>query len=491
MSDLNLNPSDQEKYYFRDRQSTISEDGKRQWVYPKKPSGRLHTYRWMLASVLLSILFIGPWIRFKGEQFMLLNILERKFIIFGQLFWPQDFHLVVLSIITLIVFIILFTVIFGRLFCGWVCPQTIFMEFVFRKIEYLIEGDAHKQKKLNRQDWGFEKIWKKSLKHLIFFGIAFLISNTFLAYIIGTDRLVQLVNDGPLPHLAPFIALILFSGVFYFVFAFFREQVCIIACPYGRLQGVLLDNKSIVVAYDYNRGEPRGKHNPLEKRELSSKGDCIDCSSCVMVCPTGIDIRNGTQLECINCTACMDACDAIMERVNKPKGLIRYESEKALSEGKSNIFSARTIAYSVALTILLIVVATLFTLRSDVEATIVRAPGSLFQEYGPEKYSNIYKIQLVNKTRHALPVNLKLESIEGEIILLGNPILVEAGKVQETDFLVVIPKDELESSSTKITIGIYSEKELITNYHSSFVGPNKLDKHQEKHDDHDNKDKED
>ncbi|NOU47538.1 MAG: cytochrome c oxidase accessory protein CcoG [Bacteroidales bacterium] len=482
MNNIKSNTDNPGNDYFRDRQSTISAEGKRNWIYPKQPSGKLHNYRWAFAGFLLSLLFAGPWITYKGEPFMLFNILERKFILFGQLFWPQDFHLVVLSLITLIVFIILFTVIFGRLFCGWACPQTIFMEFVFRKIEYLIEGDAHKQKKLARQEWNFEKIWKKTLKHLVFYGIAFAISNTFLAYIIGIEHLKMLVTDGPMLHLGSFIALIIFSGVFYFVFAFFREQVCIIACPYGRLQGVLLDNKSIVVAYDYKRGEPKGKHNPLENRSITGKGDCIDCSSCVTVCPTGIDIRNGTQLECINCTACIDACDSIMKRVNLPTGLIRYESEKAIRDGKEAIFNARTIAYSAVLTILLFVVATLFTLRTDVEATIMRAPGSMFQEYGPDKYANLYKIHLVNKTRKILPVQLKLESIEGEIIMLGSPIVVEPGQVSESDFMVVIPKKHIKSSSKKIEIEIYSGNDKITDYTTAFVGPNKLDKH---HDDED------
>jgi len=482
MREIDSDQTKSKKSSFRDRQSTISEDGKRVWMFPKQPSGKLHQKRWGVAIFLLSVLFITPWIKYEGEPVMLFNILERKFILFGQLFWPQDFHLVVLSLITFIVFIILFTVVFGRLFCGWACPQTIFMEFIFRKIEYLIEGESHKQKKLARQEWNFEKIWKKTLKHIIFYGIALIVSNTFLAYIIGIDQLTILVTDGPLPHLSTFIALLLFSGVFYFIFAFFREQVCIIACPYGRLQGVLLDNKSIIVAYDYNRGEPRGKHNPLENRLLTDKGDCIDCLSCVAVCPTGIDIRNGTQLECINCTACIDACNSIMKRVNKPSGLIRYESEKALRDGKEAIFNARTIAYSTVLTLLLFVVATLFTLRTDIEATIIRASGSMYQEYGPEKYSNLYKVQLVNKTRNNLPIQLKLESIEGEIILLGSPIVVESGKVAESDFMVVIPKDLIKSSSTKIEIEIYSGEKMITEYTTAFVGPNKLDKHHEDED---------
>ncbi|PKP52707.1 MAG: cytochrome c oxidase accessory protein CcoG [Bacteroidetes bacterium HGW-Bacteroidetes-1] len=470
------NEKDMQHYgSFRDRAATINDDGSRSWIYPKKPKGKKTKQRWIVASILLSLLFIGPWIKYKGEPFLLFNILERKFIIFGQLFWPQDFHLVVLGIITLIVFVILFTVIFGRIFCGWVCPQTIFMEFIFRQIEYLIEGDFNKQKKLTRQSWNFEKIWKKTLKHLVFFGIAFLISNTFLAYIIGIEELKALVTNGPIENLGTFIALLIFSGVFYFVFAFFREQVCFIACPYGRLQGVLLDDQSIVVAYDYKRGEPKGKYNPLENRSATGKGDCIDCQNCVSVCPTGIDIRNGTQLECINCTACIDACDSIMDRVKLPRGLIRYASERGISEGKNKLFNARSIAYSVFLTLLLIVVASLFTFRSDVESTILRVPGTLFQEYGPENYSNIFKIQLVNKTRLDMPIELLLESPEGQIVLMGDPIMVPGGQVTESNFLLVLPKSILKSSNTAVIIGVFSNSKRIDAITTTFIGPNALD----------------
>ena len=481
MNQNKTNPNLEEDVYqpesgsFRDKISTIDSSGKRAWIFPKKPKGKLYKYRWIVAIILLTLLFAGPFIKYKGEPFMLFNIFERKFILFGQLFWPQDFHLVVLSLITFIVFIILFTVIFGRIFCGWVCPQTIFMEFVFRQIEYWIEGDFNKQKKLARQAWNFEKIWKKTLKHMLFYAIAFAISNTFLAYLVGIDKLKELVENGPMANLASFVAILLFSGVFYFIFAFFREQVCLIACPYGRLQGVLLDSKSIVVAYDYKRGEPKGKYNPLEDRASTSKGNCIDCKSCITVCPTGIDIRNGTQLECINCTACIDACDSIMDRVGLPRGLIRYDSEKGISEGVRKIFNGRTIAYSVVLTILLLVVGTLFTFRSDVEATILRVPATLFQEYGPNQLSNVYKVQLVNKTRNDLPVQLELVSHQGEIKIMGDPIVVEGGNIKEANFLVIIDKESLTASNTRIVIEVKSDDKLLSSYKTTFIGPNRLD----------------
>lgn len=462
--------------YYRDRLTTVSSEGKRVWVYPKKPRGKLYNYRSMLAVVLLLFFFIVPFIKIKGDPLLLLNVIERKFVFFGVIFWPQDFHLVVLTLISLVVFVILFTVIFGRLFCGWVCPQTIFMEFVFRQVEYLIEGDYHKQKKLARQPWNFEKIWKKSLKQLIFFGIAFLTAHTFLSYLLGVDQVMEMVSAGPGEHLVTFLALIGFSGAFYFVFAFFREQVCTIVCPYGRLQGVLLDDKSIVVAYDHVRGEPKGKHNPLEDRKSTGKGDCIDCRSCVTVCPTNIDIRNGTQMECINCTACIDACNAVMDRVKQPRGLIRYDSEKGITEGKSKIFNPRSLAYSAVLTILLIIMGTSFALRTDFETTILRQRGSLFQEYGADSYSNIYQIEVVNKTREIQEVEIRLLEPEGDVIMMGDKIIAGKGEIGSGTFLTVLNKAVLKSSNTRLKFGVYSNGNLIQEYEVSFIGPNTLDK---------------
>jgi cytochrome c oxidase accessory protein FixG len=280
---------------FRDSIATVDKQGKRVWVYPKKPGGKWFTKRALLGYTLLVVLFAGPFIRIGGEPLMLIDVLERRFVIFGQTFWPQDIHLFVLAAITLVIFIALFTVAFGRLFCGWVCPQTIFMELVYRRIEYWVEGDWKQQRALNNAPWSAEKVGKKTLKHLLFFGVAFLIGNTFLAYIVGSEQLIQIITSPPTEHLGGFLAMIGFSLVFYGVFAFLREQVCTTICPYGRLQGVLLDRQSLVVAYDHVRGEERGKFRKGEDRTVASKGDCIDCKACVHVCPTGIDIRNGTQ----------------------------------------------------------------------------------------------------------------------------------------------------------------------------------------------------
>jgi len=467
-----MSSSKNDNTYYRDRLSTVDSEGHRNWVYAKKPKGDFFNKRKILAIFLLAIFYIGPFIKYKGDPIMLFNILERKFIIFGVVFWPQDFHLILLSFITSIVFIVLFTVIFGRLFCGWVCPQTIFMEFVFRRIEYLIEGDIAAQKRLNKQAWNFEKTWKKSLKHLIFYLIAVVSAATMLAYIISIDELLAFLKAGPIEYPKGYAGLLIFSGAFYFIFAFFREQVCTIACPYGRLQGVLIDKKSIIVGYDYKRGEPRG---PLNKAKEGDLGDCIDCNACVVVCPTGIDIRNGTQLECINCTACIDACDATMNRINKPIGLIRYDSEEGIETGHHSIFNTRSIAYSVVLTILMFFVASLFVLRGDFEVTILRQRGTLYQEYGADSLSNIYNYQIVNKIRKPINIVLKPLSIGGSVKYIVPNTTIEEGKIGKGTFMLILNKNELKSSNTHVTIGVYNEGELIEEYKTTFVGPNNLD----------------
>lgn len=458
----------EENNSFRDRISTVGEKGNRVWVYAKKPKGKLYNYRKLLSYSLLTFLFIAPFIKVGGEQLILLDFIERKFVLFGVIFWPQDFHLFVLSMITLIVFIVLFTVIYGRLFCGWVCPQTIFLEFIFRPIEWLIDGNPQQQKKLKKQKPNANKIFKRVLKHGIYYLISFIIAHIFLSYILGSAVVFNIIREGIGAHVGGFIGLLVFSFVFYFIFAWFREQVCIIACPYGRLQGVMLDNNSMIVAYDYKRGEPRGALKD------NNNGDCIDCHNCVSVCPTGIDIRNGTQLECINCTACIDACNAVMPRINKPKGLIRFASETSIAEGTKHKLNVRAKAYSVVLGILIIFIAYLFSVRADVETTILRAPGTLYQDAG-ESYSNLYTIEFVNKTRNEIPIYVEILSEVGEIQMIGQEMIAKQGELTKNMFLVLIKKNELVTSKNEIRFGVYSEDVLIDEIESTFVGPNSLD----------------
>jgi len=461
---------------FRDSIGTITDEGKRQWIYPKIPTGVFYKYRKWVSYALLLFLFAAPFVKVNGNQFLLFNVLERKFNIFGFPFWPQDFYLVVISMIIGVVFITLFTVAFGRIFCGWICPQTIFMEMVFRRIEYAIEGDRGKQIRLDKMPWNKEKITKKVSKWIIFYIISFLIANIFLAYLIGSDELLKYISEGPQAHLGTIIPLMIFSFVFYFIFAWFREQVCIIACPYGRLQGVLLDNKSIVVAYDHKRGEAengRKKFRKKEDRDALGYGDCIDCSQCVHVCPTGIDIRNGTQLECVNCTACIDACDDIMEKVNLPKGLIRYASEDNITKKAKFQFSPRLKAYTGVLTILVGLLVGLLFIRSNIEADILRLPGQLFETTAEGNLSNVYTYKLVNKTTEPMDsLNFKLMSHNGKIKMVqGNYFNVEKAALTQGTLFIELPPSEIEGEENKIKIGVYRGNELIEKTTTNFMGP--------------------
>ena len=468
--------ADQGKERFRDSIGTVTEEGKRSWVYPKKPQGSFYEYRKYVSYFLLAFLILSPFVKISGNQFLLFNVMERRFNIFGFPFWPQDFHLFVISMIIGVVFVTLFTVVFGRIFCGWICPQTIFMEMVFRRIEYWIDGDRGAQIRLAKQPWNAQKIRKRVLKWAVFFVISFLIANVFLAYLIGSDELIAYITDGPLAHVSTLVALLIFTAVFYFVFAWFREQVCIIACPYGRLQGVLLDNKSIVVAYDHVRGEAekgRKKFRKGEDRQDLGYGDCIDCKQCVHVCPTGIDIRNGTQLECVNCTACIDACDHIMESVNLPKGLIRYASEDNIEKKAPFKFTARMKGYTAVLGIMVAVLTGMLFLRNDVEATVLRLPGQLYEMKGEHLISNVYTYKIINKTVEAIDdVEIKLMSPEGVVKLVsGSHISIPEQGLTEGTLFVEIDKAFLEDDQMKIKIGVYSEGNLIETTTTSFLGP--------------------
>lgn len=459
------NHDGQEK--FRDEIATVTKEGKRVWIYPKKPKGKFYSARNIVSLLLLLFLFLMPFIKVNGHPFILLNILERQFIIFGIAFGPHDFHLFVLAMIATIVGIFLFTVVYGRLFCGWICPQTVFMEMVFRKIEYWIEGDWKKQIALDKSEWTTEKVIKKFSKHFIFFALSFIIGNTFLAYIIGIDALFKIITDPPSQHLTGLTAMIIFSGVFYFIFARFREQACTLVCPYGRLQGVMLDQNSIVIAYDHLRGEPRGK---FSKNSENVQGDCIDCNACVDVCPTGIDIRNGTQLECVNCTACIDACDSIMEKVKKPKGLIRYASKNEIEQNIRSIFTPRAISYTVILVLLVTLTTVLLVNRTDFELTILRTPGILYQDQPDNKISNIYDVRIINKTFESLPAELRLKNIEGEIKILGDDLHVDPQGIVEAKFLIILSKSDLKQTLTPVEIQVLSGTEVIDLIKTSFLG---------------------
>jgi cytochrome c oxidase accessory protein FixG len=460
---------------FRDHLTTSDQQGRRQWIYAKEPRGRWTRRRTWLSWGLLVVMFAGPFIRIDGNPLLLVNIVERRFAILGQIFWPQDMVIFAVAMLIFLTGILIFTAAFGRLWCGWTCPQTVMMEMVFRKIEYLIEGDAVAQRQLAAAPWEGRKLFLKTLKHGVFLLLSFVVGNTLLAYLIGSDQLLSIVTDDPRRHLTGLTFMILFTLLFYAIFARFREQACTFICPYGRLQSTVLDENTLVVAYDHKRGEKRGKRQrgqPLDPRRAGGRGDCIDCHQCVVVCPTGIDIRNGTQMECVHCTACMDACDAVMDKVGSPRGLVRYASLNSIEAGVPFRFTARMGVYAGVLAALIVLFLALVFSRSAVEAIFLRATGALYQQTADGRVENLYTLKLINKTTRELPVELKLENVPGTLTIMGTGrAVVPAAKLWETSVLIDLDPAVLTGPTTRLEIGVYSGGKLLQRVHTSFIGP--------------------
>lgn len=449
------------------KSSGAPKSNSRDWIFPKKPKGNYYKWRTRVSWVLLAVLFTMPFIKVDGHPFILLNVFEGRFIIFGQIFWPSDFYILLVAVLSFILFIALFTVIFGRLWCGWACPQTVFMEMVFRKIEYWIEGDALKQKKLDKQPWNREKVLKRGSKLLIFFVFSFIIGNLVMAYLIGVDEVQAIVTQSPTENLAGFLGVLGFTGVFFWVFAYFREQACTIVCPYGRLQSVLIDKKSVVVSYDWKRGENRAKNT---RNRPEDAGDCVDCNQCVDVCPTGIDIRKGLQLECVSCTACIDACNFVMDKVNKPQGLIRHTSEENIESGTKWKLSPRIMGYSGVLVALLALFVVMLSTASDINVNISRAPGSLYMQTEEGEIRNLFQLKVSNKTYGDMPLTLRLEDMEGEVIVNGEALMVPAENQAERLIFIDIPRGNLEGK-TQVKVGLYSGDEKVEEVKTNFFAP--------------------
>jgi len=453
---------------YRDRVSTVTKDGSRNWVYALKPKGDLYQYRKYLAYIYLAVFFIMPFIKVNGLPFMMANVVEGKFILFSKIFWPQDFFIFAIGMIAFIVFIVLFTVIFGRIFCGWVCPQTVFLEFVFRPIEWLIEGSPSQQRKIDVSSDN-SKYLKKVVKHLIYIAISFLIAHTFLSYVLGLDQVIRIIKEPLSEHLGLFGGLVVFTALFYSVFAFVREIVCTTICPYGRLQGVMVDQDTMQVSYDYKRGEPRAR---LKKSEVRTAGDCIDCFKCVQVCPTAIDIRDGVQMECVGCTACIDACDEVMDAIHLDRGLIRYASENEIAEGKKQPITTKIKAYSILLVILLIVMSGMIASRKSIDNYISRASGQLYHTTPKGDISNLFELKSINKTKDHVDIQLRVKDMDATVKFVGqDSVLLKPEYINTFSFFIEIPKAKVTNYSTTIAIEVLHDGQVIDVVKTNFIGP--------------------
>ncbi|WP_369829193.1 cytochrome c oxidase accessory protein CcoG [Mucilaginibacter sp. OK268] len=447
------------------------ETPKRQWLYPLIRKGKLYRWRSRISYVYLAVFFAGPYLRIKGQPLLLLDFIDRQFVILGQVFWPQDIFLFVLASLVFLVCVVLFTIAFGRIFCGWICPQTIFMELVFRKIEVWIEGSPAKAKKLDASSWTKEKMLKKGSKHTLFIVISFLISNTFLAYIIGSGSLIRIMMEPISLHWVGFISIWVFTLVFYLIYSRVREQVCTLFCPYGRLQGVMIDEHTLVVAYDDVRGEPRGKLNKKEDLHHQHKGDCVDCGLCVDVCPTGIDIRKGTQLECINCTACIDVCNEVMIKINKPPNLIGFYSENRIREKEKPSVTGRMMGYGGVIVVMMAVLCYFIFSRSDMDLSILRSAGMLYQEQPGHYISNIYNAEIINKSNKGRRISIVPADPVIKVKYIQAPGEVNAGGSAKTVFFLMIADKDIKAEKTEVKINLVFNNRIIQTVSTTFVGP--------------------
>ena len=447
--------------------STLEKDGKRRWIYPTPERGPWYWRRLALGWFLIVVFVAAPIVHIGGKPAIFLDIAHREFTFMGQTLYATDTLLLMLFMLAALLSVFLGTALLGRLWCGWGCPQTVYMEFVFRPIERLLEGKESTRKRNDAKDMTFNLAMRKTLKYLIFLVIALGMAHTFVAYFVSWPRLLEWMTGPPAEHFGFFIMMALTTGLILFDFAFFREQMCTIVCPYARFQSVLMDRDSLIVSYDSGRGEPRGRRKKARKKgrqgearlEIPALGDCIDCGACVRTCPTGIDIREGLQMECIGCTQCVDACDAIMLKVDKPTGLIRYTSETVLDNKPSRVLRPRVIIYSVLLIIISGLFLTAFIGRDAVDLNLSRVPGAPFTKLPDERIANRVRFRIQNRTGGDEVFSISATEPEGtELRIIGNPrIELGDGEVTHIDAWVVTPTTVFTKGSATGMFKIDSE----------------------------------
>lgn len=456
----------------RDRLASMDEQGHRVYIHPSDVQGPYKRWRKAFHTVLLVLFLVLPWIQIQGKPAILLDIGQRRFSIFGLAFWAHDTPLLLLVGLSVLFGISLITAVWGRIWCGWACPETVFVDYVYRQIERWIEGNAVQRRRLAASPWTARKILLKAAKWLAFTAVTLVISHSFIAYFVGIDALAIMIRHNPYDNPSTFGVMAFITAVLLFAFGWFREQFCIVMCPYGRLQSALLDEHSRIVAYDVARGEPRRGSKPVMvepallqiEREIpetsvtpvpKTQGDCIDCFRCVTACPTGMDIRRGLQLECINCMACMDACDEVMRNIKKPEGLIRYTSQNEMAGKAVNHTRPRVLLLSLALVGLMGGLATILTTRPPVKVTIFNAkttPYQMLDNKPDPMLSNQFYLTASNYTFEHGEVRLALDDSRFKIVSQVNPVQINAGKEDKQGFFITFPKSALQNGRAHVLV---------------------------------------
>lgn len=419
--------------------STLNVDGSRRWIKPRPMAGRWLNRRRVVGYGLIALFVTLPHIRINDRPALLIDIINRELSLFGSVLYPTDTFLLSLLLISIALSVFFFTAMFGRIWCGWACPQTVYMELLFRPIERLFDGTPGRRKTAP-----LAKV--RGLKHLVFFVLSLGLAHTFLSYFVGTEALRTWIFGSPLEHPIAFLVMAGVTLAMLFDFGFFREQMCIVACPYGRFQSVMLDKDSLVVGYDRKRGEPRGRRRAQAKpvdltigATEQPQGDCIDCSMCVQTCPTGIDIRDGLQLECVNCTQCIDACDSIMAKIGKPRGLIRYDSQRVLEGGERRFLRPRTFIYPSLIAILLSVLTVSLMNRQPLYVSVVRGPGNPYTLTDDGMVQNSMRVKLHDRSTAGDTYRVRVLGVPDGTIQIPE-FQLEPGEIWSEPAIISVPR---------------------------------------------------
>ena len=463
--------------------STLQADGQRRWLYPTLDHGRLRKARMVVGWALIALFVALPLVEIGGRPAVLLDIYQWRFHLFGMTFHPTDTIFVMLLLLTGLLGVGFLTALLGRVWCGWGCPQTVYMEFVYRPIERWIEGSAVERKRLDERDWDGDKFVKKSLKYAAYLVVTLAIAHTFVAYFVGWERLSGWMTESPTDHFGVFVMMAGTSALMLFDFGWFREQMCVTVCPYAKLQSVLLDEDSLIVSYDPNRGEPRGRRNrdQMQKEQQGVEldlGDCIDCGACVRTCPTGIDIREGLQMECVNCTACIDACNDVMRRIDKPEGLIRFTSERAIEEGETNVVRPRVVIYGLLLALVVGIFGYMLATLPSVEADARLASGNAYKilESEGNPVANQVSVSIRNRTDRSGTYRVSVTSPEGASFRGQSNVDVRPGEFQRTQGWVLAPQSGFSATGeSEAKVDIQKDGKTVASTTVNLLGPRRVE----------------